>query len=92
MQNLHCRMGTQVEMLAQVDVSKSSSSQQTKQVIVAELLALTPDVIRHTILLPGAIQSNMGTMRGCTTQSACFQVTNASFVYCRGYTSILPQS
>ncbi len=44
-------MAVEMDMLAQVDVSESPSSQQTDRAIVAKLLALTSDVVSHNTLL-----------------------------------------
>src|SRR6266536_5974200 len=50
-QELHGCMAVEVDVLSQVDLGETSSSQQTKQAIVAKLLAFTSDAVSHNTLL-----------------------------------------
>ena len=51
-------MAVEVNVLSQLDLGETSLSQQTKQAIVAKLLALTPDAVSHNTLLVGGIRSS----------------------------------
>src|SRR5258708_2450268 len=55
-QNLHCPMAVEMDMLAQIDVGESSSSQQAKQAIIAKLLAFMSDAVSHSTLLLSCTQ------------------------------------